>query len=67
MTPLQQALSDLEKKLSVASPLTIEVRRDFVLNDAIKEAGKKKFDATKKLKVIGHPCSNSISIIIMHL
>ena len=50
MTPLPQPCSDMEKKLCVASTLTIEVMRDLFLNDAIKENGKKKFDATQKLK-----------------
>ena len=30
----------------------IEVRRDHVLKDALKEAGKSKFDAQKTMKVI---------------
>lgn len=32
--------------------MAIEVRRDYVLTDALKEAGKKKFDVSKKIKVM---------------
>lgn len=35
----------------IPTDLTIEVRRDFVLVDAMREARKKKFDAKKNLKV----------------
>ena len=51
MSPLQLAISALQKKLSIGSPLAIEVRRNYVLTDALKEAGKKKFDVNKKIKV----------------
>ena len=51
LSPLQLAISALRKKLSIGSPLAIEVRRDYVLIDALKEAGKKKFDVNKKIKV----------------
>ena len=50
MSPLQRELSVLQKKIS-SVPQAIEVRRDFVLKDALKEAGKKKFDINKKIKV----------------
>lgn len=39
MNPLQCELSVLQKKLC-SFPQAIEVRRDFVLQDALKEAGK---------------------------
>ena len=51
MSPLQFAISMLQKKLSLGSPLAIEIQRDYVLTDALKEAGKKKFDVNKKIKV----------------
>ncbi len=50
MSPLQRELSVLQKKMC-SVPQTIEVRRDFVLKDALKEAGKKKFDINKKIKI----------------
>ena len=50
MSPLQRELSVLQKKMGSIPP-AIEVRRDFVLKDALKEAGKKKFDINKKIKV----------------
>lgn len=34
----------------------IEVRRDHVLKDAFKEAGKSKFDAQKTMKVTTYTC-----------
>lgn len=51
-SPLKRAISMLERKLSFGSPIAIEVRRDYVLTNALKEAGKKKFDVSKKIKVM---------------
>ena len=50
MSPLQCELGALQKKMG-GIPQAIEVRRDFVLKDALKEAGKKKFDNTRTIKV----------------
>ena len=46
MSPLQCELSVLQKKMG-SVPQAIEVRWDFVLKDALKEAGKKEFDKKK--------------------
>ena len=51
MTPLQRAISLLQKRMCSLGPVPIEVRRNYLLTDALKEAGKKKFDVTKKIKV----------------
>lgn len=51
LTPLQHAISLLQKRMCSLSPVSIEVRRNCLLADALKEAGKKKFDVTKKIKV----------------
>ena len=32
--------------------LLIDIRRDFIIDDAVKEAGKKKFDPRKPLQVL---------------
>ena len=40
-----------QKMLPIESVLPIEVRRDFVLLDALREARKKKFDSRKHLRV----------------
>ena len=43
----------VQKKMSTDSEvLCLTVRRDFLLQDAIKEAKKKKFSPAKKLKVL---------------
>ena len=47
---------NLLKLAMIPTDLTIEVRRDFVLVDAMREARKKKFDARKNLKV----CENIV-------
>ena len=47
---------NLVKLAMIPTDLTIEVRRDFVLVDAMREARKKKFDARKNLKV----CENIV-------
>ena len=51
MTQLQCAISLMQKRMCTLGPVPIEVRRSYLLADALKEAGKKKFDVTKKIKV----------------
>ena len=51
MTPLKRAISLLQKRMCSLSPVPIKVRRNYLLTDALKKAGKKKFDVTKKIKV----------------
>lgn len=57
MTPLQRELTMLQKKLCPGIPVAVEIRRDFVLTDALKEAGKKKFDVNKRIKVNRCTCT----------
>ena len=48
--PLQVAVKTLSQKIS-SSTFSVEVRRQFIIKDALKEAGKKKFDPFKTIKV----------------
>ena len=47
-------VESLDKNIKHNSILHIEVRRDFVLCDALKEARKDKFDPKKFIKVINY-------------
>ena len=50
---MSSAIRDLQKKFmnSDDNPMCIEVRRDYILMDGLKEARKKKFDPKRQLKV----------------
>ena len=48
---LLQAITSLKYKMVPDEDLPIEVRRDFLLQDALREARKKKFSPNKYLKV----------------
>ena len=56
MTRLQCAISLMQKRMCSLGPVPIEDRRNYLLADALKEAGKKKFDVMKKLKVSQTVC-----------
>ena len=51
-SPLEEVLHQLNKNASYEMILSIEVRRSFLVKDAMKEASKSKFNPSKKLKVI---------------
>ncbi len=55
-SPLKNALHHLENRLNGDHILMMR-SEEFCLKDAIEEAGKKKFDSRKKLKVL----TNSLS------
>lgn len=50
----------------IPTHLSIEVRRDFLLVDAMKEARKKKFDARKNLKVWEYHVKVVVMILPLH-
>lgn len=49
--------------MSILSTFHIEVRRDYILVDALKEASKKKFDPFKTIKV-SHKSSTMIMTLL---
>ena len=49
---MSSAIRDLQQKfMNSDDPMCIEVRRDYILMDGLKEARKKKFDPKRQLKV----------------
>jgi len=55
LTSIQSIIQHLQSSLN--GELSIDIRRDNLLKDALKEAKKKKFDPMKSLMVIYNPCS----------
>ena len=51
-TCLTEAMMKLTLQINFDEPNEIEIRRDFLVIDALKEAKKAKFDSKKKFKVI---------------
>ena len=51
-TSLVNEIKSLQKNIDNDSTLHIEVRRNFVLSDALREARKNKFNPKKFIKVI---------------
>ena len=50
-TALVDEIKSLQKNIDYDSSLRIEVRRNFVLSDALREARKNKFNPKKFIKV----------------
>ena len=50
--PLMSAIKSLRKNVDEDDTMRIEVRREFLLKDALREAHKKKFSPCRNMKVI---------------